>query len=57
MNQLSLLAEEHKMEYREDSWENGSVEDYGLSEFNLGQAEAYEYSMELIKNHLFVFKK
>jgi type I restriction-modification system DNA methylase subunit len=51
LERLSELENEHRSEYNEEAWETATMEDYGLSEFYLGKAEAFSDCIELIKKY------
>lgn len=51
IKQIKRLAKNYRKEYKEKMSETAKAEDYELNEFIGGKAEAYEDSLEMVKNY------
>lgn len=50
---IAELAKNYRKEWKEELCESEKIEEYGLSEFIGGKAEAYEDCLEIIKEYKF----
>ena len=51
ISKISNLAIEYRKSWKENLWESSNIEDYGLNEFLVGKAEAYEDCLELLNKN------